>query len=94
MKIIRQLLILTAITAGVTSAAKTPDTTRPNMIWIFSDDHSFQTIGAYGGRLQGLNPTPNIDRMAQEGKLFTRCYVNAPMCSPARWPRDSLPPGS
>ena len=37
---------------------------KPNIIWIFSDDHSFQTIGAYGGRLKKLNPTPNIDRIA------------------------------
>ena len=36
---------------------------RPNIIWIFSDDHSYQTIGAYGDRFAHLNPTPNIDRI-------------------------------
>ena len=48
---------------------------KPNIIWIFSDDHSYQTIGAYGGRLQELNPTPNIDKLAAEGMRFNRCYV-------------------
>ena len=44
----------------------------PNIIWIFSDDHSYQAIGAYGGRLAPLNPTPNIDRLAREGMRFDR----------------------
>ena len=30
---------------------------RPNIVWIFSDDHAFQAIGAYGGRLQKIDPT-------------------------------------
>ncbi len=58
--------------------------TRPNIIWIFSDDHSYQTIGAYGGRLQELNPTPNIDRLAAEGMRFNRCYVENSICAPSR----------
>lgn len=57
---------------------------RPNIVWIFSDDHSYQTIGAYGGRLQGLNPTPNIDRLAREGMRFDRCYVGNSICAPSR----------
>jgi arylsulfatase A-like enzyme len=58
--------------------------TRPNIVWIFSDDHSYQTIGAYGGRLQSLNPTPNIDRLAKEGMRFDRCYVGNSICAPSR----------
>lgn len=57
---------------------------RPNIVWIFSDDHSYQTIGAYGGRLQELNPTPHIDRLAREGMRFDRCYVGNSICAPAR----------
>jgi len=57
---------------------------RPNIVWIFSDDHSFQSIGAYGGRLQTLNPTPNIDRIAREGMRFDRCYVGNSICAPSR----------
>jgi arylsulfatase A-like enzyme len=57
---------------------------RPNIIWIFSDDHAYQAIGAYGGRLQPLNPTPNIDRLASEGMRFDRCYVANSICAPSR----------
>ncbi len=57
---------------------------RPNIVWMFSDDHSFQTIGAYGGRLAKLNNSPNIDSMAKEGMIFNRCYVGNSICAPAR----------
>ncbi|RKX39881.1 MAG: sulfatase [Verrucomicrobia bacterium] len=57
---------------------------RPNIVWIFSDDHSYQTIGAYGGRLQKLDPTPNIDRLAREGMRFDRAYVGNSICAPSR----------
>ena len=57
---------------------------RPNIVWIFSDDHSYQTIGAYGGRLQKLNPSPNIDRLAREGMRFDRAYVGNSICAPSR----------
>lgn len=57
---------------------------QPNIIWIFSDDHSYQTIGAYGGKLASLNPTPNIDRIANEGMRFDRCYVANSICAPSR----------
>ncbi|MGE4489253.1 MAG: sulfatase [Kiritimatiellales bacterium] len=56
----------------------------PNIVWIFSDDHAYQAIGAYGGRLQALNPTPNIDRIANEGMRFDRCYVANSICGPSR----------
>jgi arylsulfatase A-like enzyme len=57
---------------------------RPNIVWIFSDDHSYQAIGAYGDRFQKLNPTPNIDRLASEGMRFDRCYVGNSICAPSR----------
>ncbi|NQZ56655.1 MAG: sulfatase-like hydrolase/transferase, partial [Lentisphaeraceae bacterium] len=57
---------------------------RPNIVWLFSDDHSFQTIGAYGGRLAHLNNSPNIDSLAKEGMIFNRCYVGNSICAPAR----------
>ena len=57
---------------------------KPNIVWIFSDDHSYQTIGAYGGRLQSLNPTPNIDRLASEGMRFDKTYVENSICAPSR----------
>ncbi|MGC6430783.1 MAG: sulfatase [Jejuia sp.] len=57
---------------------------KPNIIWIFTDDHSYQTIGAYGGILQSLNPTPNIDKLASEGMIFNKCYVENSICAPSR----------
>lgn len=58
--------------------------TRPNIVWIFSDDHSYQTIGAYGGRLKELNPTPHLDQLARDGAIFDRAYVANSICAPSR----------
>lgn len=57
---------------------------KPNIVWIFSDDHSYQTIGAYGGRLQDLDMTPNLDKLAAEGMRFDKCYVENSICAPSR----------
>ena len=76
-----QMLLLCAL-IGLGSIAKGAE--RPNIVWIFSDDHSYQTIGAYGGRLASLNPSPNIDRIAREGIRFDRAYVGNSICAPSR----------
>ncbi len=55
--------------------------TRPNIVFIMSDDHAYQAISAYG---HGLNQTPNIDRIAQEGAIFTRSTVTNSICAPSR----------
>lgn len=57
---------------------------RPNILWIFADDHACQAIGVYGGRLEPLGLTPNLDRIAEEGMRFDRCYVANSICAPAR----------
>ena len=57
------------------------ETSRPNIIFIMSDDHAYQAISAYG---HGLNKTPNIDRLAKEGALFTRACVTNSICAPSR----------
>lgn len=41
-----------------------------NIVYIMTDDHSYQTISAYGGPLGKLAPTPNLDRLAAKGMLF------------------------
>lgn len=69
---------------GTAGAADKAPKGSPNIVWIFSDDHTRQTIGAYGGRLQALNPSPNLDRLAAEGMRFDRCYVGNSICAPAR----------
>ncbi len=54
---------------------------RPNIVIIISDDHAFQTIGAYGSKLMH---TPGIDRIAKEGVLFNKAYVTNSICGPSR----------
>lgn len=54
---------------------------RPNIIFIFSDDHAYQSIGAYGNKLA---KTPNIDRIAREGALLKNNLVTNSICGPSR----------
>ena len=54
---------------------------RPNIIFIMSDDHAYQAISAYGSK---LIRTPNIDRIAEEGMLFTNACVTNSICAPSR----------
>lgn len=85
--LLRGLCLLAACSAFFSAANAAPNSkpnSKPNIIWIFSDDHSYQTIGAYGGQLQKLNMTPNIDRIASEGMRFDRCYVTNSICGPSR----------
>lgn len=57
---------------------------KPNILFVFVDDHAFQAISAYGGRLAKLAPTPNIDRIAKNGMRFDRAYVTNSICAPSR----------
>jgi arylsulfatase A-like enzyme len=57
---------------------------RPNIVFIFSDDHATQALGAYGGRLSAFDPTPNLDRLASEGMLFRNAFVTNSICAPSR----------
>lgn len=58
--------------------------TKPNILFIMSDDHTTQAIGAYGSRLAELNPTPTIDRVFHEGTIFERTYCVNAICTPSR----------
>ena len=57
---------------------------RPNILYIMSDDHAAHAISAYGSRLAKVAPTPNIDRLAKEGALFTNAFCTNSICSPSR----------
>lgn len=56
-------------------------TRRPNILFIMADDHAYQAISAYGSN---LIQTPNIDRLAKEGMLFTEASVTNSICAPSR----------
>lgn len=53
----------------------------PNFIIIFVDDLGYNDVGAYGSK---LHRTPNIDRMAKEGRSFSDFYVTSGVCTPSR----------
>lgn len=62
----------------------TKEQKRPNIIYIMSDDHTTQGFGVYGSRLASLNPTPTIDRIANEGILFENAFCTNSICTPSR----------
>ena len=62
-------------------SASEKNTKRPNIVFIMSDDHAYQAISAYDTT---LIKTPNIDRLAHEGMLFTNASVTNSICAPSR----------
>ena len=54
---------------------------RPNIVYIMTDDHGYQAVSAYGS---GLNKTPNLDRIADEGIIFRNSFVCNSICAPSR----------
>ena len=73
------LLVLWAVVPATSVRSAEPG--RPNIVFIFSDDHAYQAVGAYGST---INRTPNIDRIADEGMLFRYCLVTNSICGPSR----------
>lgn len=55
-----------------------------NIVFIMSDDHAVQALGAYGHPVSRLAPTPNIDRIAQDGMVFLNSFVTNSLCGPSR----------
>lgn len=85
MKISNHATVL-MLTTGVASTLfscqkKEKSQEQPNIIFIMSDDHAYQAISAYG---HGLNKTPNIDRIAEEGMLFNQSFVSNSISAPSR----------
>ena len=57
---------------------------RPNVLFMFTDGHAYQAVGAYNSWLKAHYPTPNIDSLARDGMLFEECYVTNSICGPMR----------
>ncbi|MGJ7032702.1 sulfatase family protein [Niabella hirudinis] len=74
----KKFLVILLLTMGALTNVRAQ---RPNIVVIISDDHAYQTISAYGSK---FTQTPNIDRLAKEGALFTKAYVTNSICGPAR----------
>lgn len=74
-------LVLAAV-LGITPHCVADD--RPNILFLFSDDHAIKSISAYGGPLSEVAPTPNIDRIAKEGAVFLNSFCANSICGPSR----------
>ncbi|EMI55170.1 sulfatase family protein [Rhodopirellula sallentina] len=75
------LPIFLAIAMCLSAAA---DESRPNILFIMTDDHAAHALGAYGGRLANLELTPNLDRLAAQGIRFDNTFCNNSICTPSR----------
>ncbi len=79
---LRQGLSAAAFAGFFSSAVgAAPVKSRPNIVFIFADDLGWGDLGCYGNR---QIKTPNLDRLAKAGTLFTQFYVNGSVCSPSR----------
>ncbi|MEM7454782.1 MAG: sulfatase [Planctomycetota bacterium] len=84
------LIVLISVCARPTVADNVADSEvsleedRPNIVFIFSDDHANHAIGAYGGIYEDLDPTPNIDALARRGMLFRNSFCTNSICGPSR----------
>ncbi len=75
------LLLLVGL--GLSPAAPAADR-RPNVLFLFSDDHAPSAIGAFDERFAALDPTPRLDAFAREGMLFRRSFCTNSICGPSR----------
>ena len=76
--------IVFLITISCYSQSNPSDKKAPNIVFIFSDDHATNAISAYGGLFTELAPTPNIDRIANEGALLENALCTNAICGPSR----------
>lgn len=73
--------ILGGLASALPGAAAQQEGSRPNLVFLFSDQQSWDMLGCYGNQ-QII--TPNIDRLATESVRFNRCISNSPVCTPYR----------
>ncbi|TWT91225.1 sulfatase-like hydrolase/transferase [Neorhodopirellula pilleata] len=78
MRIHLKLFVLLANLSGTLAA----DDSRPNIVIIMADDLGYGDVGCYGAT---KIKTPNIDRLAGEGMMFTDAHTAASVCSPSRY---------
>ena len=72
-----RLACLAIVFASILPAASD----RPNIVFVFTDDHAYQAISAYGSM---INHTPHLDRIARDGMRFDRALVTNSICAPSR----------
>jgi len=80
----KKILLFSTVVLFMANCAPRKDTiekSKPNIIFIFTDDHALQAISAYGSV---INQTPNIDRLADEGIIFRNAFCTNSICAPSR----------
>ena len=75
------LSIYSCTVINKTDSQQNKDSQVPNFLIVLTDDLGYGDLGCYGNK---IIKTPNLDKLAQQGTLFTDCYASAPMCSPSR----------
>ena len=73
--------LLTALLAAVLLSVGQFAAAKPNFIIIFTDDQGYGDLSCFGSK---TIKTPNIDRIAKEGRKFTSFMVASPVCTPSR----------
>jgi len=71
-----------ALSASQAAAQTAPPTARPNIVLLISDQFRWDAVGAAG--VNPMNLTPNLDRMAGRGAMFSSAFSSQPVCAPAR----------
>lgn len=75
-------LLLAALVVALGGRMLAADSSRPNILFIYADDQSYKTVSCYAEAPDWVK-TPNIDRLAERGVRFERCYLGA-WCMPSR----------
>lgn len=81
---IKSLLLVTFLATlffSCKNESKNIEESKPNIIYILADDLGYADVGIYG---QTKFDTPNIDKLAKEGMLFTQHYAGSTVCAPSR----------
>ena len=81
MKLLTGIIALLLIVSSCTHNPYDPQTMRPNILFIITDDQSWEHLGCYGDE---AIRTPNVDRLASNGIRYENAYTACPSCSPSR----------
>jgi arylsulfatase A-like enzyme len=82
MQLRQQALHIAAVLFFAMSVVAAPGESKPNIVLILADDYGWGSVGCYGAT--GVK-TPNLDRLAREGRRFTHAYAPGSVCSPTRY---------
>ncbi len=79
-----KLTFLTALLLALPSALFAAEPAKPNIVYILADDLGYGDVKCLGGERSKI-PTPNIDRLAAQGMIFTEAHSSSAVCTPTRY---------